>query len=576
MQFQFRKWLIEEAAKKDSRKGVAFKQKALDDLETGVFASRLAGKLQTRTAKGNYGDFLYRSVRSQGDVLGDLNWEKWEVTKAAMELGGVSLIDINDPNKSLAERLALVTRINWQNVTLPALRAKLGRSFKVPDDWKREFGIERLRRIKAAVEQGQAITDPHERKLLRVWRTLEVQLGGEDDQPSQILPAGPKSNVGMTRMPMSRADRTRFYKTLTGTNESTDATLQLSAQTAYKYLTGYGMEVVTNDEATDLYLTRILNDLRKKEAFIPSSQRGSETDRKRWRDSASRSWGGFLPPARFYDPANDPGFAQWLAGMTTRGFKMRTNPSGRRVPAGYNEPEEVAVGEMPGIKYSIDVASQEMPDEAINAFYSRRTSEAAQAVQIELIKPARDAVTWLKRKGWSIDPGRMDDYVQQVVMGMLGRTGSVPNWRSNVGFRRATASMLARRYASQGWPSEVKEKTGRMAGDEDHPGIEATGSNRGSGEDEFSRIQRGAARAREAIQRAIAFLLDADTSGMGDDEEKFVDALEQLNDPDEAMDALDVLNRISARHAAALPQVRRAVERIQRQIEPLLGKVRGG
>ena len=53
-------------------------------------------------------------------------------------------------------------------------------------------------------------------------------------------------------------------------------------------------------------------------------------------------WGGFLPPARFYDPGNDPGFAQWLAGMTTRGFKMRTNPSGRRVPAGYNEPEEIA------------------------------------------------------------------------------------------------------------------------------------------------------------------------------------------------------------------------------------------
>ena len=167
---------------------------------------------------------------------------------------------------------------------------------------------------------------------------------------------------------------------------------------------------------------------------------------------------------------------------------------------------------MPGIKYSIDVASQEMPDEAINAFYSSRTPEANAAVERELVKPARDAVNWLKRKGWDIDPGRMDDYVQQVVMGMLARTGSVPNWRSNVGFRRATASMLARRYASQGWPSEVKEKTGRMSGDEDHPGIEATGSNRSGGEDEFSRIRGGAARARETIQRAIAAMLDADTS----------------------------------------------------------------
>ncbi len=231
---------------------------------------------------------------------------------------------------------------------------------------------------------------------------------------------------------------------------------------------------------------------------------------------------------------------------------------------------------MPGIKYSIDVASQEMPDPAINAFYSKQTPEAVEAVEKELIKPARDAVTWLKKKGWNIDPARLDDYVQQVVMGMLARTGSVPNWRSNVGFRRATASMLARRYASQGWPMETKEKTGRLAGGEDHPGIEATGSNRGGGEDEFSRIRGGTARAREAIQRAIAFLLDADTSKMGDDEEKFVDAIEQLNDPDEAMDALDVLDRLSARYATALPQVRRAVERIKRQLEPLLGKVRGG
>ena len=94
----------------------------------------------------------------------------------------------------------------------------------------------------------------------------------------------------------------------------------------------------------------------------------------------------------------------------------------------------------------------------------------------------------------------MDDYVQQVVMGMLARTGAVQNWRSNVGFRRATASMLARRYASQGWPLDAKEKTGRMGGDEDRPGIadQATGSNRRGGEDEFSRIQRAAARAPNA------------------------------------------------------------------------------
>jgi hypothetical protein len=562
---------LAEAANRDVRKGVAFKQKSLDDIEHAVFAQRLAEKLGKKSSSGNYGDFLYRSVRSQGDVLGEMKWDDWEITKVALVLGGIDTNILTDPRTSPAQRLALVSKINWQKVTLPRLKAKLGPSFQVPDDWKRAFAIARLRQIKAAVERGQPITDTHERRLLGVWRTLEVQIG------RHILPAGPKNDVGMPMMPMSKADRISFYKTLTGTNESIETPLRLSPQSAYDYLTGYGMDVVTDEEAKDLYLARILQDLRNKTAFIPSFARGSEADRKRWRDSAARSWGGFLPAARFYDPGSSPGFAQWLAGMTTRGFKMRTNPSGRKVPYGYPEPEEFGrSGEIPGIKYSIDVPSQEIPDEEINAFYRSPTAEAAKAVRQELEKPAKDAVNWLNRNGWNIDPARMDDYVQQVVIGMLNRTGAVPNWRKNIGFRRATALMLARRYASQGWQSASKEKTGHLGREEDQPGVlqTTTTSNRSRDEDEFSRIQVGAAKAREVIQKAIAALLDADTSKMGDDEADFVDALDSLHDPAKAMDALGILDGVSIRYASVLPQVRRAVDRIRRHLEPLLGKVR--
>ena len=59
--------------------------------------------------------------------------------------------------------------------------------------------------------------------------------------------------------------------------------------------------------------------------------------------------------------------------MTTRGHKIRTNPSGRRVPYAYNEPEEFErSGDVPGIKYVIDAPSSEVPDEDINAFYGHR------------------------------------------------------------------------------------------------------------------------------------------------------------------------------------------------------------
>lgn len=590
--------IMSEAAKKDVRKGVAFKSKELDDLEHGVFARRLArrlwqqpGKTTTGTTKKpnrlDYGDFLHHSVLQQGEVLGDMQWEAWEITKKALELGGVDPNVVTDPNTTLAERMALVGKINWQNVTLPRLKTALGPSFRVPEDWRRAFAIERLKRIKTAVEKGEPIMNSHEQKLLGIWRTLEIQLGGEEEgQPSQILPADSHTDVGQTRTPTSLADRRRLYHVLTGnTTESVEPSklLQLSPQSAYYHLTQYGVDVVRDEEATDIYLTRILQDLRSGNAFIPSSARGSDADGKRWRDSAARSWGGFISAGRGYDPANAPGVAQWITGMTTRGHKTRVNPSGRRVPYAYNEPEEFKwpgdAGKVPPIKYVIDVPSKEIPNEDINAFYRAHTPESEMAVQQELVKPARDAVMWLKNKGWIDDASEIDDYTQDVVVGMLGRTGSVPNWRTNLGFRRSTASMLARRFASQGWPSATKERSGQMDGAEVQSNTlsMASPSNRQGGEDAYSRVQGGAARARATIQNAIAAMLDIDTSNMGaEDEGKFVDAIDSLSDPKHAARALDTLDKLSARHASALPQVRHAVDRIQQHLEPLMAKVRVG
>ena len=135
----------------------------------------------------------------------------------------------------------------------------------------------------------------------------------------------------------------------------------------------------------------------------------------------------------------------------------------------------------------------------------------------ELMKPARDAVNWLKRKGWIIDPAKMDDYVQQVVMGMMGRTGSVQNWRcqcripaghgEHVGSTVCVTGLAVgdeRTNRANAW----RRRSARSCADGD-------GSNRSGGEDEFSRIQGGAARAREAIQRAIAAVLDIDTEQHG-------------------------------------------------------------
>ncbi len=539
--------LFSEAAK-DSRKGVAFKSRSLDDLETSVFAGRLAQRLGQQSSTGKpYGDFIRRSVLTQGEVLGDMNWEQWAVTKAALELGGVDPAILDDPNTSPAQRFAAIDRVNWQNVTVPNVKAKLGPSFRVPDDWKRAFGIERLKRIKTAVEQGQPVANPQEQRLLGIWRTLETQLRGEDGEPNQILAAGPKADVGRSRLPMSLADRRRLYSALTGQkNENADVVqgpLQLSAQSAYDLLTGkYGVEIITDDEAKDLYLNRVLADLRNNNAFVPSSAQGSEPDRKRWRDSAARSWGGYLPASRFYDPSHEPGAAQRIAGMTTRGHKTRLNPSGRRVPYDYNEPEEFQwpddAEDMPGIKYTIDAPSSEVRDEQINAFYRSRSPESAEVVRLELEKPARDAVGWLRKQGWIDDPSKIDDFVQDVVMGMLNRTGACKDWRNNLGFRRATAMMLARRFASQGWPSQAKEKSGRLHGDDDQSDfVQTATSNRSGGEDQYSRMQAGAARARAAIQQAIARVLDIDTAAMGGDEEAFVDAIDSLSDPSQAVRA---------------------------------------
>jgi hypothetical protein len=133
------------------------------------------------------------------------------------------------------------------------------------------------------------------------------------------------------------------------------------------------------------------------------------------------------------------------------------------------------------------------------------------------------------------------------------------------------------RIASQGWPSEAKERTGHLDTGQDEAGALATasGSNRQDGENAFSHVQGGAARARDAIQKAIASILDIDTSNMGgNDEASFVDAIDTLSDPKHAARALNTLDKLSARHASALPQVRHAVDRIQRHLDPLLAKMR--
>jgi hypothetical protein len=116
--------MFSEAASKDVRKGVAFRQKSLDDLEHGVFGQRLAQKLWKqpeepdkgkratkpgRSPPQGYGDFLRQSVHQQGDVLGDMVWDDWEVTRKALELGGVDPAVLADPQMTPAQRLATAT-----------------------------------------------------------------------------------------------------------------------------------------------------------------------------------------------------------------------------------------------------------------------------------------------------------------------------------------------------------------------------------------------------------------------------------------------------------------------------------
>jgi len=70
--------------------------------------------------------------------------------------------------------------------------------------------------------------------------------------------------------------------------------LRLSAQSA-TILDGYGMEVMSDEEATDLYLPE-LERPRNKVAFIQSLPRGSERQ-KTMGDSLPEFGGGFLPAA---------------------------------------------------------------------------------------------------------------------------------------------------------------------------------------------------------------------------------------------------------------------------------------
>ena len=59
----------------------------------------------------------------------------------------------------------------------------------------------------------------------------------------------------------------------------------------------------------------------------------------------------------------------------------------------------------------------------------------------------------------------------------------------------------------------------------------------------------------------------------GDDKDALIAALRGLRSPNKALDALDILDRLATRYERKLPQVKRAVERIWRHLEPLMKRV---
>ena len=177
------------------------------------------------------------------------------------------------------------------------------------------------------------------------------------------------------------------------------------------------MEVVSDEEATDLYLARILKDLRNKTAFIPSSAKGKRGRQKTLAGFRRTDPGAVsLPAGQMLRPWQLAGIRPMACRDDHQGFQDEDEPQWPKSSLRLPEPEEVGRSdEMPGIKYSIDVPSQEIPDEEINAFYRSRTAGSHRRRRKGIGQASQGCRELAETQGLGTStPAKIDDFVQDV------------------------------------------------------------------------------------------------------------------------------------------------------------------
>lgn len=484
------------------------------------------------------------------DVAGNLKsvfMDQWPVIKAALKAAGV-----NDPDSLLSmspqDRQDTISNIDWTNVAVSDIKQQLKSSNLpiIPDEeYKRQYGIAKLKKVRDLAQIGREPNDPQLKQLYQQYTALVQKLNSDPNtkivgksQPDRglefpVMGAEPSAqdvqsvqraandpaNAGKLK---GSYDDDSIRKTLRHGPEDYDKFLShrisfgnfiqeaaasdvnLHPDHVYDLLTKQGVEIISDEEAEDTYLTSILGDLASGHAFLPT------TKERTWRAAAEKNIGRSAASTGIHHPKDSPAFIQKTTGIM-QGVDI--GPAGKKLrPKGYLPHEQLpsdSPKDLDDFFVNMERKGIAKPSPEINQYYKDNTADFEE----EMMKPAR-----IVAKKYFFNPSDVEEAAQEIAMNMMQHTG-LENWRDSEALRMQDAKIHAIRLGFTVQPTRAAEihlgpKTNNSYDDErvssmDRYDKETNNIDRGEKLDKVSTQDRDS--ARNTFTRSLD---DIDTTDM--------------------------------------------------------------
>lgn len=337
-----------------------------------------------------------------------------------------------------------------------------------------------------------------------------------------------------------------------GWQQSYPSEIALNVDDAYVKIKAKHGDILTDEQAELMFLSKVRDDLIAGKAFVPKP--GTADQDRRYQRWAQTMMGTAGASTGISNPVTNPGEVQSLTGRVRpiQGKKFGDIEDHPKMPEGGSSPY-----------ISLGKERVAFPDAKINKLYN--TDHEARRNEIE--KPAKVAARkYLKH----LKPDEYEDAVQDISTELFGVTG-IDGWRDSEPLRQHWAKLIAFRFREKLMRRMTREKSGlQKVGDPDSIDLTAAAAGKGFGDMSKKAQPMGRKERSEIEKRASGSENELLDMGLeGEDAiyaKEIADILSRAQkdrdsvDHEEMVDAIDKLKNLSAKYPAIDTWVRKQIE----------------